>query len=121
MNVLLAVIGTSPAVLTGTVWALATAPKPFLPDHVVVRLCRPSTRDSSPPAFPAPSGSEGVEALPLDLLSVTPALREAWAGRERIGDMTVVSREGRAAMKALRGSGTDRDDIAKLEDHADED
>lgn len=62
---------------------------------------------------------ETGDLLPLDLLHVTPALASVWEGRERIrwehGEMWVVSREGLVAMKRLRESGQDLDDIRALE------
>jgi hypothetical protein len=62
---------------------------------------------------------ESGDLLSLDLLEVTPALREAWTGRERVawdhGSIQVVSRPGLIAMKRLRGSGLDQDDIRYLE------
>lgn len=62
---------------------------------------------------------ETGELLSLDLLLVTPALSEAWETRERVewthGSLPVVSRSGLIAMKRLRGSGQDLDDIRDLE------
>ena len=59
------------------------------------------------------------DLLSLDLLVVTPALAAAWETRERIrwehGSIPVVSRAGLIAMKRLRGSGQDQDDIRALE------
>ena len=59
------------------------------------------------------------DLLSLDLLVVTPALAAAWETRERIrwehGSLPVVSRAGLIAMKRLRGSGQDQDDIRALE------
>ncbi len=59
--------------------------------------------------------------LSLDLLVVTPALAPVWATRERVewthGGVPVVSRSGLVAMKRLRGSGQDMDDIRSLEDN----
>jgi hypothetical protein len=56
----------------------------------------------------------------LDLLVVTPALRGAWETRESVtweyGTVPVVSRAGLVAMKRLRGSGQDLDDIRALEE-----
>ena len=67
---------------------------------------------------------ETGDLLSLDLLHVTPALEEVWAGRERIrwehGALWVVSREGLVAMKRLRGSGQDLDDIRLLEGEEEE-
>jgi hypothetical protein len=60
-----------------------------------------------------------LDFLTLDLLLVTPALREVWASRSTVswegGELPVVSREGLIAMKRLRNSGQDQDDIASLE------
>jgi hypothetical protein len=59
------------------------------------------------------------DLLSLDLLAVTPALAAVWESRERVawqhGFLPVVSRAGLAAMKRLRGSGQDLDDIRALE------
>lgn len=58
--------------------------------------------------------------LTLDMLLVTEAIREVWESRVEAnvegGTLSVVSREGLIALKRLRGSGTDLDDIAKLEE-----
>lgn len=57
--------------------------------------------------------------LTLDMLLVTPAIREVWESRVVAdvegGTLSVVSREGLIALKKFRSSGTDLDDIAKLE------
>ena len=62
--------------------------------------------------------SEDDERLPLDLILVTPVLEMTWATREKTRwegeDLWVVSREGLLAMKSLRGSGQDQDDLKKL-------
>lgn len=62
---------------------------------------------------------ETGDLLSLDLLLETPALEAAWSGRERVewehGSVPVVTRAGLAAMKRLRGSGQDQDDIRLLE------
>jgi hypothetical protein len=59
-----------------------------------------------------------ADVLSLDLLLVTPALQEVWTGRNKIGwehgEVSVVSREGLIALKSLRGSGQDQDDIKRL-------
>lgn len=59
------------------------------------------------------------QLLSLDALLVTPATESAWNTRQSMnwdfGTITVVSREGLIALKSLRGSGRDRDDIAQLE------
>lgn len=68
---------------------------------------------------------ETGDLLSLDLLVVTPALERVWEGRQRIpwehGEVPVVSREGLVAMKRLRGSGQDLDDIRALEGDGDDD
>jgi hypothetical protein len=60
------------------------------------------------------------DLLSLDLLIVTPALASVWETRERVawehGELPVVSRSGLVAMKRLRSSGQDLDDIRALED-----
>lgn len=62
---------------------------------------------------------ETGDLLSLDLLVVTPPLADVWAGRERVswahGTLPVVSRSGLVAMKRLRGSGQDLDDIRAIE------
>jgi hypothetical protein len=69
--------------------------------------------------------SEDDERLPLDLILVTPVLEMAWVTREKTRwegeDLWVVSREGLLAMKSLRGSGQDQDDLKKLKALDDED
>lgn len=61
---------------------------------------------------------ETGDLLSLDLLVVTPVLEPVWESRERIpwqyGVVPVVSRNGLVAMKRLRGSGQDLDDIRAL-------
>lgn len=63
---------------------------------------------------------ESHDTLSLDLLLVTDATRSAWLSRQALawegGTVRVVSRKGLIALKSLRGSGQDRDDIAVLED-----
>jgi hypothetical protein len=58
------------------------------------------------------------DTIPLDLVVVTPELEDVWQGRRELewqaGKLWVVSRDGLAAMKRLRGSGQDHDDIARL-------
>lgn len=60
----------------------------------------------------------GEEAIPLDLLTVTPALRPIWKQRTTLestyGPICVVSADGLAMMKNMRKSGQDKDDIRKL-------
>lgn len=61
-----------------------------------------------------------TDILSVDLLHVTSATRSAWDSREHIFweslDLATVSREGLIALKRLRGSGQDQDDIAWLEE-----
>jgi hypothetical protein len=56
--------------------------------------------------------------LSLDLLLVTPAIRDVWESRVEAdmegSKLSVVSRRGLIALKELRGSGRDLDDIAEL-------
>ncbi|MFH0879965.1 MAG: hypothetical protein V2A34_09650, partial [Lentisphaerota bacterium] len=65
------------------------------------------------------------EAIPLDLLLVTPVLQQAWETRERRetprGPIWVLSRQGLSSMKKLRGSGKDMDDIQRLQENGRED
>lgn len=60
----------------------------------------------------------GEEAIPLDLLTVTPDLRSAWKQRITLesayGPICVVSAKGLTTMKSMRKSGQDKDDIRKL-------
>jgi hypothetical protein len=60
------------------------------------------------------------DLLTLDLLLVTPEVRVAWDSRVQAewegGTLTVVSAAGLIAMKQLRRSGTDMDDIKALEE-----
>ena len=62
---------------------------------------------------------ESGDLLSLDLLLVTPEIQEVWATRistEWEGRLlSIVSREGLIALKKLRGSGQDLDDIVKLQ------
>jgi hypothetical protein len=64
------------------------------------------------------------DTLTLDLLLVTPATESAWASRTSVdwedGVVRVVSREGLIALKSLRNSGQDRDDIELLNKDDDE-
>ena len=68
---------------------------------------------------------ETGDLLGLDLLVVTPELEPVWRTRERItwahGSVPVVSRTGLVAMKRLRGSGQDLDDIRHLAEDDGED
>jgi hypothetical protein len=63
---------------------------------------------------------ESGDPLSLDLLLVTPQLRSAWEPRVESewegGTFSVVSRAGLIALKQLRMSGQDLDDIKTLEE-----
>ena len=63
---------------------------------------------------------ESGQLLSVDLLLVTPEIRGVWDSRVEAdwedGKLFVVSRAGLIALKALRGSGLDRDDISALEE-----
>jgi hypothetical protein len=63
---------------------------------------------------------ESGDLLSLDLLLVTPQLRSAWESRVESewegGTFSVVSRAGLIALKQLRMSGQDLDDIKALEE-----
>ncbi|HEX8251871.1 MAG TPA: nucleotidyl transferase AbiEii/AbiGii toxin family protein [Thermoanaerobaculia bacterium] len=60
------------------------------------------------------------DSLMLDLLLVTPATRDVWTTRTRVawdgGSIGVVSREGLVKLKTFRSSGTDLDDIRRLQE-----
>jgi len=62
--------------------------------------------------------SEGGDLLTLDFLLVTPAIRHVWDTRHQLmwegESLWVVSREGLIALKSLRRSGQDLDDIKRL-------
>jgi hypothetical protein len=64
------------------------------------------------------------DVLTLDLLLVTPALRDVWESRLEVeweqGKLQVVSRKGLIALKSLRRSGQDLDDIQRLQEDDDE-
>lgn len=63
---------------------------------------------------------ERGDVLMLDFLLVTPAIEDVWETRARLesehGPISVVSREGLIKLKSFRSSGTDRDDIARLQE-----
>jgi hypothetical protein len=65
------------------------------------------------------------ETLVLDLLIVTPAIRNVWESRHVVewdeGPLKVVSPEGLIFLKSLRRSGQDEDDIEYLRSIIDED
>jgi hypothetical protein len=58
--------------------------------------------------------------LSLDLLLVTPQIAEVWTSRSTVewegGHLKVVSPQGLIALKMLRGSGQDLDDIKRLQE-----
>ena len=92
-------------------FTLSAAPMEFKGGSVqIFRLCKVD--------------SESGEELILDLLIVTPETREAWESRQTTqweeGEISVVSPSGLIALKALRGSGQDRDDIDYLRSISDE-
>ncbi len=62
--------------------------------------------------------------LSLDMLLVSPATEKAWETRTTFqwGNQTikVVSREGLIALKSIRNSGQDQDDIKRLQEIQDE-
>ncbi len=70
-----------------------------------------------------PEGSG--EALALDLLLVTPEIKDVWEARRKVewdeGILSVVSPEGLIALKSMRQSGQDKDDIKKLRSIIDDD
>jgi len=67
---------------------------------------------------------EAGDVLTLDLLLVTPEIVDIWDSRSQIetehGALWVVSRSGLIALKSLRASGQDLDDIARLREELDE-
>ncbi len=64
------------------------------------------------------------DVLMLDLLLVTPQVMSVWETRTEVewenGKVRVVSREGLIALKSLRGSGQDLDDIERLKESGNE-
>jgi hypothetical protein len=65
------------------------------------------------------------ETLILDLLIVTPTIKNAWDSRKEVewehGKISVVSPEGLILLKSFRKSGQDQDDIRFLRSIIDED
>ena len=65
------------------------------------------------------------ETLGLDLLIVTPDIRQAWESRTKVewegGTLSVVSPRGLILLKSFRRSGQDQDDIRYLRSIIDED
>jgi hypothetical protein len=68
---------------------------------------------------------DSAGALVLDMLLVTPEVEQVWQSRQRVrwqrGELPVVSPQGLIALKSLRGSGQDQDDIEHLRRVLDED
>ena len=62
--------------------------------------------------------SDSEDVLMVDLLHVAPALESVWQSRQRVawdhGTIGTVSRAGLVALKRLRSSGQDHDDIRRL-------
>jgi hypothetical protein len=69
--------------------------------------------------------TDSGEELILDLLIVTPDIQPVWENRLTVewegGTLSVVSPKGLIALKSIRGSGQDRDDIEYLRSITDED
>lgn len=63
--------------------------------------------------------SDDDEPVILDLVIVTSALEDVWGGREQLpwdnATLSIVSKDGLARMKRLRGNGRDLDDIEFLQ------
>lgn len=61
---------------------------------------------------------ESGDTLVLDMLLVTPEIKDVWETRQRLtwdkGELPVVSPEGLIKLKSLRHSGQDQDDIKHL-------
>jgi hypothetical protein len=70
-----------------------------------------------------PTGA--ADAVVLDLLLVTPQVKEVWDDRRRLewerGMLSVVSPQGLITLKSMRRSGQDEDDIEHLRSILDED
>ena len=70
-------------------------------------------------------GSESNDTLALDMLLLTPEIKEVWETKQTLtwdqGDLPVVSPKGLINLKSLRLSGQDQDDIKHLESILDED
>ena len=70
-----------------------------------------------------PPGSE--DELVLDLVLVTPEIKQAWNSRQKIhwerGTIPVISPQGLIKLKSMRNSGQDQDDISHLRRIVDED
>jgi hypothetical protein len=99
------------AVARGLGFALTAAPMSFAGGAIEIRRISkldPDTRD----------------LLMLDLLIVTAPISDVWATRRELewehGSLWVVSRAGLIALKKLRGSSQDLEDIAHLREDSDE-
>ena len=68
--------------------------------------------------------SETGNVLSLDLLLVTPEIRDVWNSRVEAdlegGTLSVVSREGLIGLKSMRGSAQDQADISALREDVDD-
>ena len=68
--------------------------------------------------------SETGYVLSLDLLLVTPEIRQVWDSRAQVdwegGQLTVVSRDGLVRLKSKRGSAQDQADISALMEDVDD-
>jgi len=68
--------------------------------------------------------SESSDPLVLDMLLVTPGIRQVWESRQHIswekGALPVISPKGLIQLKSLRQSGQDQDDIKHLRSILDE-
>lgn len=98
-------VATAAEVLGQLGYRLAAAPMRFSRGAVTIsRLVKPEP--------------DSEDVLMVDLLHVTPALDSAWQSRRRVawdhGAIATVSRAGLVALKRLRGSGQDQDDIKRL-------
>jgi hypothetical protein len=92
-------------------YSLAAEPMEFQQGKVqIYRLCK--------------IDPDSAEEFVLDLLIVTPETMSAWKSRQEIewkeGRLVVVSPEGLIALKSLRKSGQDNDDIKYLRSIVDE-
>jgi len=68
--------------------------------------------------------SETGYVLSLDLLLVTPEIRQVWDSRAQVdwegGQLSVVSRDGLVSLKSRRGSAQDQADISALMEDVDD-
>ncbi len=67
---------------------------------------------------------DSSDSLILDMLLVTPEIKEAWETKQRLrwdqGELPVVSPEGLIQLKSFRQNGQDQDDIKHLRKFIDE-